>query len=101
VNRPRWDMHACCARVELSIPGALTLKDRRAVVKSLMERMKNRFNLSVADLDGGEGGAAFAVLGIACVSNSPSLASETIHKAVEFIIEDGRAELGQVELSEV
>jgi uncharacterized protein len=94
-------MHTCCARIELTIPGALTLKDRRAVVKSLIERLKGRYNLSISDLDSGEGGANRAVIGIAAVCNSPSLAAEIIHKAVEFIESDGRAELGQVEIAEL
>lgn len=94
-------LYVCAARVELSISGALTLKDRRAVVKSLVERLCARFNLSVSDLDGGGGGAAWAVLGMAATSNSASLANEAIHKAVEFILEDGRAEVEEIEISEM
>lgn len=94
-------IHAVTARVELSISGALTLKDRRAVVKSLIERLKGRFNLSVADLDGGETGAARAVIGVATVSNSPSQANEMAQKAVGFIAEDGRADVMAVEYGEL
>lgn len=93
-------LYVCSARVEVSIAGALTLKDRRSVVKSLMERLGSRFNLSVSDLDGGEGGAGRAVLGIAAVSNSASHARQSVHKAVDFIAQDGRAEVGFVEILE-
>jgi uncharacterized protein YlxP (DUF503 family) len=95
------ELRVCAARIELSIPGAFTLKDRRAVVKSLVERLKGKFNLSVSDLDGGENGAAKAALGIAAATNSASLASETVQKAIEFIASDGRAELGQVDIDEL
>ena len=70
MDNSKWQLRACTARVELEITGALTLKDRRSVVKSLIERLKGRFNLSVADLDSGDGGANRAVIGISAVSNS-------------------------------
>jgi uncharacterized protein YlxP (DUF503 family) len=37
-------------RVSIEIPGANSLKDRRQVVRSLLERLKKRFNASCADL---------------------------------------------------
>ena len=94
-------LYVCSARVELTIPGALTLKDRRAVVKSLVARLSALFNLSVSDLDGGGGGAARAILGIAAASGSASLAREAVHKAVAFIEEDGRAEVQSAEIAEL
>lgn len=94
-------LHVCAARVELAIPGALTLKDRRAVIKSLAERLKGRFNLSVSDLDGGELGACRAVLGLAAASNGMGMAREAVMKAVEFVAGDGRAEMGDVEVTEL
>jgi hypothetical protein len=37
--------------VELRIPTARSLKDRRQVVRSLKDRLRHGFNLSVAELD--------------------------------------------------
>ena len=34
---------------ELHLPGCQSLKDKRAVVKSLKDRLHNRFNVSVAE----------------------------------------------------
>jgi uncharacterized protein len=96
-----WGLRVCAARVEFAIPGALTLKDRRAVVKSLMERLRGRFNLSVADLDGGEGGACRAAIGIAAASNTGGLVKETVDKAIDFIAGDVRVELGNIEIVEL
>lgn len=96
-----WKLRVCAARIEFSIPGALTLKDRRAVVKSLTERLRSRFNLSVADLDCGEGGAARAVVGIAAASNAGEHVKETVDKAIDFIAGDGRVELGNVDITEL
>ena len=36
-------------QVDLLIPGARSLKDKRRVVKSLKQQMHNRFNCSVAE----------------------------------------------------
>jgi uncharacterized protein YlxP (DUF503 family) len=101
LGKEDFRLYACAARVELTIPGAVTLKDRRAVVKSILERIRSRFNVSAADLDGGERGASRAVLGIAAASNSREHAGETIQKVVEFIAGDGRAEMGNVDIYEI
>lgn len=38
-------------QLDFLIPGARSLKDKRRVVKSLRERMRNRFNCSVAETE--------------------------------------------------
>jgi uncharacterized protein len=55
--------------VELSIPHAQSLKDRRQVVRSLKDKLRHGFNVSVAELDD----AALwnrATLGIVAISGS-------------------------------
>ena len=37
--------------LELSIPTANSLKDKRSVVKSVASRLRNEFNISVAEVD--------------------------------------------------
>ena len=37
--------------VELSIPHAKSIKDRRQVVRSIKDRLRHSFNVSVAELD--------------------------------------------------
>ncbi len=36
---------------ELHIPGCQSLKEKRSVVKSLKKRLRNKFNVSVAEID--------------------------------------------------
>lgn len=77
--------------VELRIPLAQSLKDRRQVVRSLKDRLRGRFNLSVAELDEAvlwQG----ATLGIAAISGSRdylrgemSLVAESIHQMVDTL----------------
>ena len=56
--------------LELTIPHAQSLKDRRQVVRSLKDKLRHAFNLSIAELN--EGGTIWnqATLQIAVVSSS-------------------------------
>ncbi len=38
-------------QLDLLIPGARSLKDKRRVIKSIKERIRNRFNCSVAEVE--------------------------------------------------
>jgi uncharacterized protein YlxP (DUF503 family) len=57
--------------IELEIPHAQSLKDRRQVVRSIKEKLRNEFNAGVAEMD-----EALvwnrATLGIVAISNSPT-----------------------------
>ena len=57
--------------VELDIPHAQSLKDRRQVLRSLKDKLRHSFNLSVAELDDGIVWNR-ATLGIATISSSTS-----------------------------
>lgn len=58
--------------IELEIPHAQSLKDRRQVVRSIKDKLRHGFNLSIAELD--DGGVVWnrATLGIAAISSSTS-----------------------------
>jgi uncharacterized protein YlxP (DUF503 family) len=55
-------------RVRLLIREARTLKDKRQVVQSIKDRLRNRYNVSVAEVDA-QDHRQLAVLGLAMVSN--------------------------------
>jgi hypothetical protein len=57
--------------LEIEIPHAQSLKDRRQVVRSLRDRLRHAFNLAIAELDTGEVWNR-ATLGIAVISGSQS-----------------------------
>ena len=80
------------ASVELWMPGAHTLKERRAVVKSLIERIRHRFNCAIAQLDRGDR-VDRAVIGLACISNDEGHARRQRDHILRFMEEDGRAEI--------
>jgi uncharacterized protein len=55
--------------IELEIAHAQSLKDRRQVVRSMKDRLRHAFNLSIAELDDGMVWNR-ATLGIAAISSS-------------------------------
>ncbi len=57
--------------IELDIPGAHSLKDRRQVLRSIKDKLRHSFNLSIAELDDGVVWNR-ATVGIAAISSSTS-----------------------------
>lgn len=70
--------------VELHLGEVDSLKGKRHVLRGLKEKVKNRFNVSVAEVDH-EDLWQRATLAVACVSNDARLANEIVSKAVNFI----------------
>jgi len=70
--------------VELHIPQSGSLKDKRRVVKGLKERIRARFNVSVAEVGETELWQR-ATLGIASVSSSRPHAGEVLDKVADLV----------------
>ena len=76
----------------LRIDGAFSLKDKRRTLKSLLERIKSRFNVSAAEIDKNDVWN-YAVIGIACVSNDAGYADGLIQIIINFLENDPRIEV--------
>lgn len=74
--------------VELFLPGATSLKEKRRILKGMLEKIRSRFNVSVAEV-GRQDAWQFSVLGVACVSNESGHAYQVL-AAVSRFIEDLR-----------
>jgi uncharacterized protein YlxP (DUF503 family) len=72
------------AVVELHVHGSQSLKEKRGVVRSLVQRLRNRFNVSVAEI-GGQDTWQRAVLGIASTGSDRSYVRGQLDKALVFI----------------
>jgi uncharacterized protein YlxP (DUF503 family) len=70
--------------IELFIPGSLSLKDKRQVIHGLKDRLRGKFNVSVAEVDGQDLWQK-AILGMACVSNESSHVSQVLEQALNLI----------------
>lgn len=70
--------------VELFIPDSQSLKDKRHVLLSLKDRLRDKFNLSVAEVDGQDLWQK-AVLGLACVANETRHVNQVLEQALNVI----------------
>ena len=80
----------------LSLQGIGSLKGKRSIVKSLIGRLKSRFNISISEVDH-QDSKSIAVLGIAVVSNDAQFIDKQLDSILGFMRNDGRFYLGQVE----
>jgi uncharacterized protein YlxP (DUF503 family) len=72
------------AIVELTIHGSQSLKQRRGVVRSISQRVRNRFNLAVAEI-GGQDTWQRAVLGLSAVGGDAVRVRKVLDRALDFI----------------
>jgi len=67
------------------LPDNLSLKGKRQVVKSLTARLKNKFNVSVAEVEDNDLWQ-LATIAICFVSNDKRFTNEVLSKAVELVV---------------
>jgi len=82
-------MNIAFCKIKFRLPENGSLKGKRQVVKSIVERVRHRFNVSVAEVDDQELWQ-LATLGIAVISNDRRYSNEVLSKVVDFI---GRSRL--------
>jgi len=80
-------MNVGVCRIELRLPENESLKGKRQVVKSIIARLQNKYNVSVAEIDN-QGLWQIATLGITCVSNHRRHADETLSSVVRFVVQN-------------
>jgi len=78
--------------VELFIPLSDSLKSKRFAVKSIKERLKNRFNISISEVDNNDKWQR-ATLGVAMVSNETQYIESNLTKVLNQILGDYRVEV--------
>ena len=71
-------------RITLRLAENESLKGKRQVLKSIQQRLHNRYNVSVAEVNHNDAWQ-LAGLAICCVSNSAAHANEILSKAVSYI----------------
>jgi len=70
--------------IELSIPAAHSLKDKRRVLKSIINRVQNEFNVSIAEVYPSDAWQS-ATLGVAYVSNGADHVHSILTKVINMI----------------
>lgn len=70
--------------IELYLREARSLKDKRQVLKSVITRVKNNFNVAIAEVDHQDKWQR-ALLGVAVVSTAQDHANGILSKVVNFV----------------
>jgi len=77
-------MNIGVCRISLRLPENQSLKGKRQVLKSITTRIRNQFNVSVAEVDDHDLWQ-LATIGICCVSNDKRYTNQVLSKVVDFI----------------
>ncbi len=83
-------------RIELHVPNAQSLKDKRSVIKSLKDQLRGRFNVAVAELDANEKWQR-ATVGISTVGEERGYVEGLVRQVTEWVRETRLVELIRVE----
>jgi uncharacterized protein len=90
-------MHIGSLTVTLYLHAAESLKDKRSVIKSLVETTRRKFNVSVSEVDDLDKWRR-ATIGVACVANDIQYLNRVLDKVVETLESNPAVEVGEVEL---
>lgn len=82
-------MHLGVCRIMLHLPDSGSLKEKRQVARSLSARIRNQFNVAVAEVEDQDLWQRLT-LAVCCVSTDPAHANEVVSKVVAFIEESRR-----------
>lgn len=78
--------HVALLIVEIHVPHAASLKDKRRVVKSIKDKLANRYNVSIAEIAGLEEWQR-AVLGVAMVGNDRRFIEQNLAGVREWLLQ--------------
>ena len=90
-------MYVLSARLVFSIPHAMSLKDKRQICRSLIDKSRKRFNAAIAEVDTQDAHQTLTV-GIAVVSGEMPNAQNNLDEIIRYMEIHADAEL--VEVSE-
>jgi len=76
-------------RLELYLPECGSLKQKRSVIKSLTTRIRNKFNVSVSELEDNDRWQK-ALLVVVTLSNDSRYANQVLSKVVELVEREDR-----------
>jgi len=78
--------------LDLHIPEANSLKSKRLVIKSLIDRVKNKFNVSISEVDA-QNLWQRSVIGIAYVANETKIINQVFEKIRTLVLNTHSVEM--------
>ena len=76
--------------------GITSLKGKRSIVKSVIGRLKSRFNISIAEVDHQDNKTS-SIIAMAIVSNETHFIDQQFDAIINFMHNDGRFYLSQIQ----
>lgn len=77
-------MHVGICRLSFHLPEVSSLKEKRQVARSLSDRIRNRFNVAVAEVDDLDRRQRLTI-GLSCVSNDRGHADAMLSQVIGFV----------------
>ncbi|MDD3224988.1 MAG: DUF503 domain-containing protein [Clostridium sp.] len=85
------------AKISLYANWVHSLKEKRMVVKSILAKVKNKFNVSIAEIENQDVHQTITI-GIACVSGDTRHANSMVQKVLDYIEDNTEAVVENVEI---
>jgi uncharacterized protein YlxP (DUF503 family) len=82
--------------ITLHLHGLGSLKDKRKIVKSVIGRIRSRYNFAIAEVDA-QDSKAIAIIGMSTVSNDSVYINQLLDKVLDFVRADGRFYMGSTD----
>lgn len=80
------------SKVKIYVVDAMSMKDKRMVLRSIKDRLKSNTNIAIAQVDGNDDWR-IAELGLVALSNSRSHADKLLSNMIQFLEKDGRIQI--------
>ena len=90
-------MHIGTLTIVLHLHDTESLKDKRQILKSLIETTRQKFNISIAEVDSLDSWRR-ATIGIAFVANDHAHVNRVLDKVVDTLESNPRLDVGEVEM---
>ena len=81
----------------IELPEVHSIKDKRRIVKSLKDRIQQRYKVSIAEVDLQES-LRFTQIGAALVSNSKRFGESVMHKILGYVEENAPGRLADAKI---
>jgi len=88
-------MHLGTLIVVIHLHDTQSLKDKRQIIKSLIETTRQKFNISIAEVDDLDMWGR-ATVGIACVANDKQFVNKVLDKVLDTLESNPTIDVGEV-----
>jgi uncharacterized protein YlxP (DUF503 family) len=83
--------------IHFSLFDSDSLKDKRKIINSIKERVKNKFNVSISEI-GENDNYKRGIVGISYISNNSKVANQVLSKIVDYIEDSFYIEINNYEI---